>query len=68
MNSEVRDLVLAARTLDRFARRNGEWKIVERTKVIDWGRAISADDGVYANGPLMHGGDDRSDASYRVLP
>lgn len=68
MNGEVRDLVLAARTLDRFARRDGEWKIVERTKIMDWGRAITADEGVYVNGPLEHGGDDRSDASYRLLP
>jgi SnoaL-like domain len=67
MNGEVRDLVLAARTLDRFERRNGEWKIVERTKVMDWGRSITADDGVYANSPLATGGDDRSDLSYGLL-
>jgi hypothetical protein len=68
MNGVVKDLVLGARTLDRFARRNGEWRIVERTKVMDWGRSITADDGVYANSPLVHGGDDRSDPSYAVLP
>ncbi|WP_066552905.1 nuclear transport factor 2 family protein [Croceicoccus bisphenolivorans] len=68
MNGEVRDLVLAARTLDRLACRNGEWKIVERTKVMDWGRAIEASDGVYANSPLLRGGDDRSDPSYELLP
>lgn len=67
MNGEVRDLVLAARTLDRFVRRNGVWRIVERTKVMDWGRAISADDGPYAHSPLARGGDDRSDASYELL-
>lgn len=68
MADHVRDTVLAARTLDRFERREGQWKIVERTKVMDWGRAITADEGVYVNSPLEHGGDDRSDASYRVLP
>lgn len=68
MNGEVRDLVLAARTLDRFERREGEWKIAERTKVMDWGRAITANDGVYGDSPLVHGGDDRSDLSYRFLP
>jgi hypothetical protein len=67
MNGEVRDLVLGARTLDRLSRRDGEWKIVERTKVMDWGRIISADDGVYANSPLEHGGDDQTDASYRLF-
>lgn len=68
MNGEVRDLVLAARTLDRFALRNGEWKIVERTKIMDWGRSITADDGLYVNSPLATGGDDRSDISYTLLP
>jgi hypothetical protein len=68
MNGEVRDLVLAARTLDRFVRRNGEWRILERTKVMDWGRNIAADDAVYQNSPLQKGGDDRSDLSYALLP
>lgn len=68
MNGEMRDLVLAARTLDRFERRDGEWKIVERTKVMDWGRTINADDGLYANSPLETGGNDRSDPSYKILP
>lgn len=68
MNGETRDLVLAARTLDRFERRDGEWKIIERTKVMDWGRAITADDGFYVNSPLEKGADDRSDASYALLP
>lgn len=68
MNGEVRDLVLGARTLDRFARRDGEWRIVERTKVMDWGRNIAGDDGVYQNSPLQKGGNDRSDASYQLLP
>lgn len=68
MNGDVRDMVLAARTLDRFERRNGEWRIVDRTKVMDWGRNITADDGLYVNSPLTKGGDDRSDPSYSLLP
>jgi hypothetical protein len=68
INGEVRDLVLGARTLDRFLRRDGEWKIIERTKVMDWGRAIAADEGAYVNGPLIHGGDDKEDPSYALLP
>lgn len=67
MNGEVRDLVLAARTLDRFVRRDGEWRIAERTKVMDWGRNIAADDAVYTNSPLPKGGDDRTDPSYQFL-
>lgn len=67
MNGEVRDLVLGARTLDRFARRDGEWRIVERTKVMDWGRNIVGDDAVYQNSPLQKGGNDTSDPSYQLL-
>lgn len=67
INGEIRDLVLAARTLDRFVRRDGEWRIIERTKVMDWGRTIVGDDAVYQNSPLPKGGNDRSDASYQLL-
>lgn len=68
MGGEMRDLVLAARTLDRFEKRNGEWKIVDRTKVMDWGRAIEANDGLYQNSPLPTGGNDKTDLSYQILP
>lgn len=61
------DLVLGARTLDRLSRRNGQWKIVERTKVLDWGRAISGDETVYVNGALERGRDDKTDLSYRLF-
>lgn len=67
MGGGVSDLVLAARTLDRLSRRDGEWKIVERTKVMDWGRTISADESVYANSPLERGCDDGTDPSYRLF-
>jgi hypothetical protein len=67
IDSQIKDLVLAARTLDRFARRNGEWKIVDRTKIMDWGRSISADDGIYQKSALIQGGDDRADASYGLF-
>lgn len=67
MNGEARDLVIAARTLDRFSRRDGEWRIAERTKVMDWGRVIAANDAVYQNSPLRRGCDDVSDPSYELF-
>jgi hypothetical protein len=33
---QERDVVLAGRYLDRFSRRDDEWRIVERTMVFDW--------------------------------
>lgn len=64
VDGQIRDLVLGMRTLDRFSRRNGEWKISERTKIIDWGRSITANEGPYDNGPMPKGARDKSDASY----
>ncbi len=67
VDGQTRDLVLGMRTLDRFSRRNGEWKISERTKIVDWGRAIDASDGPYENGPMPKGARDKSDASYKLF-
>ncbi|HZO80575.1 MAG TPA: nuclear transport factor 2 family protein [Candidatus Binataceae bacterium] len=32
------DLVMAGRYVDRFERRNGEWKIADRKVILDWAR------------------------------
>lgn len=66
-DGELRDLVLGMRTLDRFSRRNGEWRISERTKVMDWGRVISGGEGIYDNTGLEKGQRDKSDASYKLF-
>jgi hypothetical protein len=62
----MRDLVIGTRTLDRLSRRNGEWKISDRTKLMDWGRIISADEWIYDNGLMEKGRRDKSDPSYRL--
>ncbi|MFT4045318.1 MAG: nuclear transport factor 2 family protein [Solimonas sp.] len=38
MGSEERDTVIGGRYLDRFEKRNGEWRIAERTMLYDWFR------------------------------
>jgi SnoaL-like domain len=67
VNGKLCDLVLAMRTLDRLSRRDGEWRISERTKVMDWGRIINGDEGIYENSPLEKGLRDKSDASYGLF-
>jgi hypothetical protein len=67
VSGQMRDLVLGMRTLDRLSRRNGEWKISERTKLMDWGRIISGDEGPYEKGILAKGVRDKSDPSYRLF-
>lgn len=64
MNGEVLDLVLGMRTLDRFALRDGEWRILERTKVMDWGRAIAGNDAIFEHSAVERGRNDDCDASY----
>lgn len=67
MNGEVLDLVLGMRTLDHFSLRDGEWRILERTKVMDWGRAITGDDAIYEHSAIERGRNDEADASYRLF-
>ena len=58
------DLVLAMRTLDRFERRGGEWRIVHRRKLVDWARALQGQDMVLERSPLARGARDATDPSY----
>ncbi len=60
-----RSLIASARYLDRFERRNGEWRIAHRTCVLDWSNVeggmdpdgikgvAGADDESYARLPLL---------------
>lgn len=64
IDGRLQDIVLAMRTLDRFSRRDGEWRISARTKVMDWGRSISGDEAIYDMPGLDKGRRDETDASY----
>jgi hypothetical protein len=46
-----RDLIMSGRYLDRFEKRDDEWRLSERTVLIDWFR-FYADSGDFAVGPL----------------
>lgn len=48
------------RYLDRWERREGEWRIVERVVIVDWASQASQRDAAYAGGSW-----DRDDPSYR---
>jgi hypothetical protein len=63
-DGDIIDLILAMRLLDRFERRDGEWRIVSRKKVMDWGRIFPGGDGVFENSPLAKGTRDWADPSY----
>ncbi len=66
------DSIFAGRILDRFARREGAWKIAHRTVVYDWNRDTPASQhwGFGAFGPpadIQCGVRDRSDPIYAML-
>jgi len=63
----IKDMVMAARTLDRFERRDGRWAIAYRKKVLDWSRFLSADRSMHDNSPVTLAVRDESDLSYTLF-
>jgi len=43
-NGEDKDLFVAGRYVDRYEKRNGEWRIAKRRELIDWARTDPAAD------------------------
>ena len=61
------DVVIGGRYIDRFERRDGEWRIVKRTGVHDWRRTeAGADNGFYDLPPSARGRRDRTDHVYEA--
>lgn len=64
-DGEDKDLFVAGRYVDRYEKRNGEWRIAKRRELIDWARTDPATDGFlreYA-GKLVLGGRGADDFS-----
>lgn len=66
MGDAMKDLIIAARYLDSFERRNGEWRILRRDKVTDWKRIMEGEDPSFELIPLR-GTRDRSDISFQLF-
>ncbi|MEH3036420.1 MAG: nuclear transport factor 2 family protein [Sphingomonas adhaesiva] len=66
MGEDMKDLVIAARYIDTFEQRGGEWRIVRRDKVADWIRIMEGSDPLFEKIPLA-GRRDRSDVSFELL-
>jgi hypothetical protein len=61
-------LMIGGRYLDRFSRRDGEWKISFRTELIDWGRWLPMQDRWFEeNRELPKGRHDAGDLSGRFI-
>jgi SnoaL-like domain len=61
-----KDLFIAGRYVDRYALRDGAWKIAFRSEVNDWARTEAAADGYFRASPQgLRGGRKPDDWSYR---
>lgn len=63
---EDRDMVAGGRYLDRFERRDGEWKILHRHAIYDWSTNEPASDDAWKTPqlPLQRGARGPTDGSY----
>ena len=65
-NDGLFQLMVGARYLSRFAQRNGEWRIVFQTEVLDWGRQLPISERWFEdNNEMPKGQRGRADLSYR---
>ncbi len=58
------DIVIAGRYLDRYERRNNEWRFTYRSEVVDWSRTQATDDRYFALAPNGLRGGRLDDAVY----
>ena len=67
---DPREVITGSRSLDRFARRDGEWRFVRRSVALDWARTQPVDAAAFedfaAGSP--HGSPGADDLSYALLP
>ncbi len=61
------ELIVGARYLDVFTRRQGEWRIAQRTEVIDWGQErVLTDEWLVRNPGLLRGAHNQRDPLYEL--
>lgn len=66
MGEEMKDLIIASRYIDKFARRDSVWRIVRRDKVTDWIRIMEGTDPAYDHVPFR-GLRDGNDISFEAF-
>jgi hypothetical protein len=67
VNDEERDLFISGRYVDRYEKRNGEWKIINRCEVNDWARDDPTSDSYFKNQPdSLRGARKPDDAIYTI--
>lgn len=64
VENEPRDLIISGRYVDRYEKRNGEWKFAFRSEINDWSRNDPASDDYFTNNPKSLRGAREHDFSY----
>lgn len=67
---DAREVITGSRSLDHFEQRDGEWRFLRRSVVLDWARVQDADPAAYADfaAGSPHGAAGPEDASFGLLP
>jgi hypothetical protein len=66
VDNQERDLFISGRYVDRYEKRNGEWKIINRLEVNDWARDDPATDNYFKLQPdSLRGARKPEDAIYK---
>ena len=70
-SGEPYEMFVGGRYLDKFARRDGEWRILHRTCMWDWYRhfrdSFDVEKGVFGTGPMRMSGKRPDDESYGLF-
>ena len=59
------DIIIAGRYLDRYARRDGIWKLAYRSEIVDWSRSQATSDSYFELAPDCLRGSRADDPVYR---
>lgn len=66
LGNEKKDLIIASRYVDKFRRRDGDWRIERRDKVVDWIRILEGADPLFDSAALK-GRRNHEDVSFELF-
>lgn len=65
-NGQTNDIFISGRYLDRYEKRNGIWKIVYRSEIVDWSRTEPTNEPYFDTAPDCFRGGRQDDRVYQL--
>ena len=65
-NDQTNDIFISGRYLDRYEKRNGIWKIVYRSEIVDWSRTEPTNEPYFDTAPDCFRGGRQDDRVYQL--